>query len=167
MQNVKGVELKTLMKELRFSVGIQGSGKSTYFKDKNPVIETDGIRKELFSNVDNISQEKLIFDTALDRIVESFKENDIVYFDATMGETKHRVTFLKEIKDRVPGVELTGVIFKVDPEVAKKRIQNDIDSGADRASSIHLVDEYYEYWKETMELIKDKKVLFKPFINIE
>ena len=150
------------MKTLRFTVGIMGAGKSSYVKDKNPVVATDEIRKELFNNVDDISQEKFIFDTSIERIVDLFKTHDTVYFDATMVETKHRITFLEEIKKLVKDIELIGIIFTVDPEVAKERIQSDIDSGVDRASSVHFVDEYYQYFKETMDLIKDNKVLFTP-----
>jgi predicted kinase len=148
------------MKTLKFTIGIQGSGKSTYTKDKKPVVSTDTLRKEFYGNVDDVSDEKFIFDTAIERIVGLFKEHNTVYFDATMVETKHRITFLGKIKELVEGVELIGVIFSVDPEVAKARIMEDLNAGIDRADSTHYVDEYYEYFQETMELIKAGKVMF-------
>lgn len=153
------------MKKLIFTLGIMGAGKSSYVKDKSPVVATDEIRKELFNDVDNISQEKFIFDTAIKRILEHFKNHDTVYLDATMVETKHRVAFLNEIIKNIPEVELEAVVFTVDPKIAKERIQKDIDSNVDRASSVHLVDEYHEYFQETMDLIKKGEILFKVIMK--
>lgn len=149
------------MKTLKFTIGIQGSGKSTYTKDKSPVVSTDELRKEFYGNVDDVTDEKFIFDTAIKRIVDLFEKHNTVYFDATMVETKHRITFLGKIKELVADVELIGVVFSVDPEVAKARIMKDLNSGIDRADSVHYVDEYYEYFQETMALIEEGSVLFK------
>jgi len=57
------------------------------------------------------------------------------------------------------------LVFTVEPKVAKKRIQKDIDNKIDRASSVHFVDEYHKYFLETMELINQGKVLFKEIMQ--
>jgi len=154
--------VSTSQKTLVFSVGIQGSGKSTYFKDKSPVIETDAIRKEVFNNVDNISNERLVFFLAMNSILQEFNDNDTVYFDATMVETQHRQSFLLELKELVPNIQLIGMLFTVSKEDAKKRIQSDLDNGIDRADSVKFVDEYFGFMQETMSLIRLGRVLFKP-----
>lgn len=151
-------------KTLVFSVGIQGSGKSRYFKDKSPVIETDAIRKEMFANVNNLSNERAVFNHALERIVKALLVNDTVYLDATMVETKHRDKFLADLKERVPNIQLVGIVFPTNPEVAKQRIQGDLARGVNRADSAKFVDEYYKYYQETVQLIQDGKVDFKAYM---
>jgi hypothetical protein len=158
-------DVSTSQKTLVFSVGIQGSGKSTFFKVKSPVIETDAIRKEVFNNVDNLSDERLIFDIAINRIVKELETNDTVYFDATMVETQHRQSFLLELKELVPNIKFIGILFPTDPEIAKERIQADLSNGVDRADAIKFVDEYVEYYNETLSLIAQDKVLFKAVMN--
>ena len=146
--------------KLIFTLGIPGSGKSTYMQDKYPVVVTDELRKELLGDVNDITQEKFIFDTAIDRIVSLCYFHEVVYFDATMVETKHRVTMLEKIEGRVSDIEFVAIIFPADVELSKKRIAVDLEAGKDRADVTRMLEEYLEYYVETMDLIEFGKVKF-------
>jgi len=145
-----------------FTLGIPGSGKSTYLADKHPVVSTDELRKELLKNVNDISKEKYIFDTAIKKIMKLFDDYDVVYFDATMVETKHRVAMLETIEDRMP-VEFIAVVFPADIELSKQRIEKDLLDGVDRADVVDMLEEYMTYYAETMKLLELGKVKFNVF----
>ncbi|NIQ15243.1 MAG: hypothetical protein GTO02_12875, partial [Candidatus Dadabacteria bacterium] len=113
-----------------------GAGKSTYLRGKYPKVSTDDIRRYILGDVNEVGKENFVFKTAEDIIVNLLKTYDVVYMGATMVETKHRHTFLNAIKSRVKDVKFTGLIFSVDPEESKRRIQKDLNSGINRASSV-------------------------------
>ncbi len=145
------------MKELIFTVGIPGAGKSTYLRGKYPKVSTDDIRRYILGDVNEVGKENFVFKTAEDIIVNLLKTYDVVYMGATMVETKHRHTFLNAIKSRVKDVKFTGLIFSVDPEESKRRIQKDLNSGINRASSVNIVDKHYKMYLETINEIESNK----------
>lgn len=141
-------------------MGISGSGKSTWLKDKHPVVETDDLRRELLGDVNDISQEKFIFDTAIKRIIRLFDTNDTVYFGSTLVETKHRISLLKQIREAVERryeLVIDIEVFPSNPEVTKKRIIEDIKNGKDRARTLHLIDEQYKMFKYTQNILRKEK----------
>lgn len=150
-----------MKKKLIFSVGITGSGKSTFFEDCDILISTDEIRKNNLKNVDDLSQEKYIFRMALEGIVSLFEDYNVVHFDATNVETKHRTPFLDEIKERVNkmgyDIEFVPLLFPADPEISESRIRKDLEAELDRASSIHLIEEQFDQYLETKRLIREGK----------
>ena len=143
------------MKKLVFTFGITGCGKSTWLADKEPVVETDDVRKEVFGNVNDIANDGYVFQEARKRIVEHFANHDTVYFGATMVETKHRLPFLKEIIKKSPyELSIEIVIFKCDPEVSKARIEKDLNNGKDRANSIEIIDRQYQFYKDALKVLE-------------
>lgn len=153
------------IKKLHITVGITGCGKSTWLKGRTPIVETDDIRKEILGDVSDISQEKMIFDTTRDRIVELFETNNDVYFGATNVDSDHRSNFLNSISELVLknlgcNLEIRAVIFRSNIEVSRKRIQKDLDNGIDRANSLDLLELQYSQYVKTLKNIRKEK-LFK------
>ena len=73
------------MKNLVATLGITGCGKSSWLKDKSPVVETDDLRVELLGSVDDITQEGLIFKTAASKIAQLFDVYNTIFLGATVG----------------------------------------------------------------------------------
>ena len=158
------------MKKFIFTCGITGCGKSRYLKGKSPVVETDQLRKELLDDVNDLSQEKKIFGTAFGRILDYFKTYDVVYFDATMVENKHRTPFLTAIKTMIESrgeeLEFQAIVFPADIEVSRKRILKDLKDGKNRANSIYLLEEQYQYYQEAMEAFENRTDFYLNQDNI-
>ena len=89
---------------LWFTCGIPGSGKSTWCennKDKlNAVIHSsDSIREELLENVNDQSQNELVFTTLHKRVKEDLMNGKNVICDSTGLKRKNRLHFLRYIQD--------------------------------------------------------------------
>ena len=150
-----------MKKNLYFTLGIPGSGKSTYLSGKEPIVSTDEIRKQLFGDVNFWSREQEVFGVAQNRIINYFSSYQTVYLDATMVESKHRDPFLAEIKEEVGDVKFTAILFEADVELSRQRIKQDLSDGFDRASNA-LKNLYgFNYWyQETLDLIEKNQVSF-------
>ena len=150
------------MKNLVVTLGITGSGKSTWLNNKNPVVETDDLRIELLNNIDDISQERLIFNTAVKRISKLFGAYDTVYFGATLVDSKFRISFLQSIKNMCKHeFVIDMVIFSCLPKVAKERITKDLNDQKQRADSIKFIDDQYEQYLHTMDILDDEKYFYR------
>jgi len=149
-----------MKKKLIFMIGIPGCGKSTYLKDMHPVVETDKLRKIHLGNVNDWSKERFIFDTAIGDILQQFELHDTVYLDSTMVESKHRESMLEKIGGRLD-VEFEAVVFPADMQLSIQRIESDLDVGKDRANPIDYIQEYYNHYIETINLIEGGQVDFK------
>jgi predicted kinase len=88
-----------MTKCLTVTLGMTGAGKTTWLRDKSPVVETDDLRVELLDDISDDIQNGLIFGTAVKRISDLFDTHDTVYFGATLVNSKHRIPFLQSIKD--------------------------------------------------------------------
>ena len=150
------------MKNLVVTLGITGSGKSTWLNNKNPVVETDDLRIELLNNIDDISQERLIFNTAAKRISKLFGAYDTVYFGATLVDSKFRISFLQSIKNMCKHeFVIDMVIFSCLPKVARERITKDLNDQKQRADSIKFIDDQYEQYLHTMKILDDEKYFYR------
>ncbi len=150
-----------MKKNLYFTLGIPGSGKSPLLRGKEPIVSTDEIRKQLFGDVNFWSREQEVFGVAQNRIINYFSSYQTVYLDATMVESKHRDPFLAEIKEEVEDVKFTAILFEADVELSRQRIKQDLSNGFDRASNALKNLYEFNYWyQETLELIEKKKVSF-------
>ena len=92
------------MNKLYFMCGIPGSGKSTWVeanKEKlNAVIHSsDSIRTELLNDVNEQSQNELVFKTLHGRVIEDLLNGKNVIMDQTGLNRKKRIAFLNQIKD--------------------------------------------------------------------
>ena len=107
-------------------VGLPGSGKSTYAEKLSQsgykTFSSDELRIELLGDVNDVSNNRLIFDTLHKRLTESLKEGNNSIFDATNMSSKGRTRFLESIKD----IECTKrcVVFDVPVEVCIERNKN-------------------------------------------
>ncbi|MDU1312478.1 MAG: ATP-binding protein [Clostridium septicum] len=106
-------------------IGLPCSGKSHYCKEKfynsnTIVISTDEIRKEITGTYDFDKQSnKLIFDTAKNRINQSLLEGYNVVFDATNTNSTYRKRLLKVARNN--NCKLEAVVFMTPIEVCIDR----------------------------------------------
>ena len=157
------------MKKLVVTLGITGSGKSTWLNNKNPVVETDDLRVELLGNIDDYTQEALIFGTAAKRICDLFDTHDTVYFGATLVNSKKRIPFLQSIKDMCKHEFVIDVmVIPCDDKTSKKRITKDLKEGVERANSINLIHRQYNQYLHTMSgVLDDEKDFYRKIKIIE
>ena len=148
------------MKNLVATLGITGCGKTYWLKDKSPVVETDDLRLELLDDIDDYTQDGLIFSTAAKRISDLFDSYNTVYFGATLVNSKKRIPFLQSIKDICKhSFVIDIIVFPSDPKVSKERIEKDLESEILRANSIYLIDKQYEQYLYTV----DQLYIEQPF----
>lgn len=91
------------MNKLYMMIGLPGSGKSTVARklserENAVIVSSDDIRKELFGNDENQSNNKKVFKIVEERIKENLKQRNVIY-DATNINYKKRMLFLQKIKD--------------------------------------------------------------------
>lgn len=90
------------------TVGVPGSGKSTYFKEmkdkENWVhVSSDDIRAELFGSAQDQEHNQEVFQEMRKRSAEAIRQNKNVYYDATNIIRKKRKNFLKDMKNVAQG----------------------------------------------------------------
>lgn len=141
-------------------IGISGSGKSTWIKSLEGkgyiVISPDEIRKELTGSISNQSRNKDVFSIAFQRAINALNAGKGVIFDATNVTSYNRKQMLDTIKKNV-SVEFDALakVFNIAPEIAKKRIQNDIEAGADRSNvPPEAVDRQYKNFTTDLNKIE-------------
>ena len=150
------------MKNLIITLGITGCGKSSWLKNKHPVVETDDLRIELLGNIDDITQEGFIFKTACKRLAELLNSYDTVYFGATMVDSDHRISFLQSIKDMcVYSFVIDVVVFPSDPKVSIARIKKDLKDGIFRANSIQYIDQQYKQFLHTLDILSNERTFYR------
>lgn len=110
------------------TVGVPGSGKSTYFKkmkDKeNWVhISSDDIREELFGSAQNQEHNQEVFQEMRKRSAEAIRQNKNVYYDATNINRKKRRNFLKDMKIIAlsHSYSFECILFAVPAQICKER----------------------------------------------
>lgn len=110
------------------TVGVPGSGKSTYFKkikDKENwvYISSDDIREELFGSAQNQEHNQEVFQEMRKRSVEAIRQNKNVYYDATNINRKKRRNFLKDMKMSALGhsYSFECILFAVPAQICKER----------------------------------------------
>ena len=150
------------MKNLVVTMGMTGSGKTTWLRDKSPVIETDDLRVELLNDISDYLQDGFIFRTAAKRVSELFDTHDTVYFGATLVDSKHRISFLQSIKDMCNHEFVIDMfIFPCNNKLSKERVTKDLKDGVKRNNSIHLIDEQYTQYLHTMSILGDERDFYR------
>ena len=81
------------------TIGLPGSGKSTYVERMNDVIvhSSDNIRQELFGDINNQTHNEEVFRILHKRIIEDLSNGKNVVYDATNINYKRRMEFLKSL----------------------------------------------------------------------
>ena len=152
----------SVVKCLTVTLGITGAGKTTWLRDKSPVVETDDLRVELLGNIDDYTQEAFIFGTAAKRVSDLFDTHDTVYFGATLVNSKKRIPFLQSIKDMCKHEFVIDVmVFPCDDKTSKKRITKDLKEGVKRANSINLIHRQYNQYLHTMKILESEQSFYK------
>lgn len=94
---------KTNKPKLFFCVGLVASGKSSWAennKDKlNAVIHSSDAIREEFGDINDQTQNELVFNTLHKRVKEDLLNGNNVIYDATNLSRKRRVAFIKELKN--------------------------------------------------------------------
>ena len=153
---------------LTVTLGMTGAGKTTWLRDKSPVVETDDLRVELLGNIDDYTQEAFIFSTAAKRVSDLFDTHDTVYFGATLVNSKKRIPFLQSIKDMCKHEFVIDVmVFPCDDKTSKKRITKDLNEGVERANSVHLIHRQYNQYVHTMSVLDDELDFYNKIKIIE
>ena len=152
-----------MTKCLTVTLGMTAAGKTTWLRDKSPVVETDDLRVELLGNIDDYTQEAFIFGTAVKRISDLFDTHDTVYFGATLVDSKYRISFLQSIKDMCKhDFVIDMFVFPCTPEVSMERITKDLKGGMPRADSVQFIDEQYEQYLDALKcLLGDEKDFYR------
>ena len=111
---------KETLPELILTVGISGSGKSTWIKSQSgyEVVSPDEIRREM-GDVSDQSKMNEVYRIAYDRLKTLLSQGKNVIFDATNLESKYRVELIKSMPKHISKAK----VFHTDPEEAKKRIK--------------------------------------------
>lgn len=92
------------MNKLYFLIGLPASGKSTWAENNKEKLNftihsSDVIRTELLHDINDQSQNELVFNTLHKRIKEDLLNGKNVCYDSTGLKRKNRLHFLREIKD--------------------------------------------------------------------
>ena len=123
--------------KLIVTMGISGSGKSTYVKNLDLdtiIICPDTIRKEINKDVNSQKNGKQVFNLAYERTVHGLKTTNVV-FDSTATNTKTRKALLNIAKESNVISELVVFLDSLDPEKCKLRVFEDIKNNIDRSNT--------------------------------
>ena len=134
--------------ELILTVGISGSGKSTWIKSQQgfEVVSPDEIRRSL-GDVSDQSKMDDVFSIAYNKLRTLLSQGKNVIFDATNLESKYRMELIKSMPKHISKAK----VFHTDPEEAKKRIKMDLEKGVDRSNvSDYVVDRMYRNYQKTV-----------------
>lgn len=90
------------MNKLYMMIGLPASGKSSIAEkisesEDAVIVSSDEIRKELFDDVNDQSDNKKVFEEVDKRVIEGLKTGNVIY-DATNINYKKRMNFLQKIK---------------------------------------------------------------------
>ena len=138
------LKTKNKMKTFIMCIGLPGWGKSTWCMQQENLygtvsISTDKIREELYGSESEQGDPNKVFKIAKDRVVNSFEIFDTVILDATNIEKKHRMHFIKAIKQSVKDVVVRAVWFAIPVDVCKERNRQ-----RDRVVPEYVIDKMYK-----------------------
>ena len=130
------------MSKLYFTVGIPGSGKSHWAENNkerlNAVLHSsDSIRAEL-SNINDQSQNELVFNTLHKRVKEDLLNGKNVIYDSTGLKRKNRLHLLSNVLKDVP-CEKVCVLFATPYECCLKN-----NASRDRKVPEHVIERMYK-----------------------
>lgn len=150
-----------IMSYLIITLGIPGSGKSTWrnkFVSLHPeykVICPDDLRREITGDVSNISQDAKVWEKAYSLLNYFLLKGHNVIFDSTAVSSATR-TQLEKVGKEYNAVILYK-IFDIDCEVAKSRIQKDMENKVDRSNvPMYIVDRMYSNFESAKKSIMEK-----------
>ena len=129
--------------KLYISVGISGSGKSTYLNKLNvPVVCPDDIRKELTGDISDQSQNPKVWFEAYQRLKDYIARDEDVAFSATnLGMQNMYEVDRLACEAGNENVELIVLWFddSEDWTVCQDRVKADIENGVDRSKTADVI----------------------------
>lgn len=135
---------------LLLTVGIPGSGKSTWIKKHSKgfeIVSPDEIRKRLTGDISDQSQNGLVFKIARDNITKRLNDGKNVIFDATNVDTATRKKFVKEL----PKAQLQAKLFDIEPKEAKARIKKRKEGSEVPDDIVDTMHKQYLHTKDVIE----------------
>lgn len=148
------VQVKPLMENtLIITIGISGSGKSTYVKQhfhNSTIVSTDAIRLKLTGDINNQTDNKQVFKLAFEALKLGLLKSDVV-FDATNVELFYLDNLITEVGPK----KIKFLVFETDKETCKERVKADLKNNIIRSDvPDQIIDNQYEYFKKTKEFLK-------------
>ena len=127
--------------EVIFTVGIPGSGKSSWVKkyysnNKDYVIVSpDELRKELLGSIDAQQSGGYVWRVASEQIIKNLRAGKNVILDATNTVSRNRRKLIEFIREthKAP-IVFKALVFEIDTKTAKVRVKNDIEKGIERSN---------------------------------
>ena len=143
------------------SVGISGSGKSTYLAKLGcPVVCMDDIRKELTGNVSDQSKNREVFLKACIRVRDNARHSSNFAISATNLSLKSVRSWIKVLPDDYSGkIILLVFMDSYNPRLCKARVKYDLSKGVDRSDTVNITRD----GKELIDIMADK---FKQLIPL-
>ena len=147
-ENINNNKRNVMKPTLYMTIGISGSGKSTYLNkkfDKANIISPDEIRKRLTGNVSDQSRNKEVFEITFNEMIQCIKDTEYAVLDSTNVSTIVRKNTIEKAKAEIPNLKTVGLFFRANPEVSKKRIKKDIEANKDRSNvPPEVIDRQYQ-----------------------
>ena len=130
------------MKALILLIGISGSGKSFYLKNKflkdfpefnslnisDVIVCPDNIRKEFTGDISNHTKELAVWAAVKERLNEKLDKYDLAILDATNLSERGKTTKGLKYDTKI------GIVFPAKPDLSKERILNDLNEKVDRSN---------------------------------
>lgn len=127
------------MQKLLITVGISGSGKTTFRKtlENFKCVSPDNIRKEITGDISNQEKNSEVWIRAYERLRTYLECGFDVIFDSTACSV-FTVKTLQSIGDSF-NCEIVFKLFETDEQTAFERIQNDLQNGIDRSNAPRMI----------------------------
>lgn len=137
---------------LYMTIGLPGSGKSTYIEKMNGVIihSSDNIRQELFGDINDQAHNEEVFRTLHKRIIKDLSKGKNVVYDATNINYKRRMEFLKSLNrihcEKIALLFMTPIHVCIARNMIRERkVPEDVIM---RMYYNFYIPYYYEGWNE-------------------
>jgi len=127
------------MQKLLITVGISGSGKTTFRNtlENYKCVSPDDIRKEITGDISNQEKNSEVWIRAYERLRTYLECGFDVIFDSTACNV-FTVKTLQNIGGKL-NCEIVFKLFETDEQTAFERIQNDLQNGVDRSNVPRMI----------------------------
>jgi protein phosphatase len=146
-------------KVLIMTIGISGSGKSTYLNkhySKRDVVSADQLRIDEFNdvNVSDHKQNAFIWGKVVDIAKDKLDKNGLVVIDGINVKSSDRNRFFKNFPDVTKKI---AIVFKPDLEESLKRINKDLADNKNRAAvNREILEKQLEKYNNGIQNVKSQ-----------
>ena len=136
------------------TVGISGSGKSTYLKTHfkpEVIVCPDQIRKELTHNISDQSKNGEVWPITKQRMLDVLKKHGEVVLDATNVNKSLRIRFMSAFNYN----KKIALVFNTPIDICKARVSDDIANKVDRSNvPMNIIDKQYTQFNNGKESLQ-------------